>query len=1312
VVDSLAKPDGAGGGAWQALLGYLNFSEGKPEARFQRQLADACQSLASADDPVAALAQQLRTHLAALHTAGAGGFQNIRQAETVLALVFDRLLPAYRRHHADLLAHLSDRELFTPFFLARAFETVLALGPAADDPARAAKDALQRLNDFVGYRPIPVLESRPRGEPYDHERVRPLPLFLRGAGVAPGIYHDLVVVALGLLGRTPPELLAEAQFDPALLDELALDPRAYDHGHPVNRRPNYVFGEWDPHHLDLQGRYRRFVVRKVTLDALLHRVERPESRDAAEVLFEAAAVLAGTVLMASGISGSGPASHDSTVNLENLTKRIARYRDEFYNRLLQQVGGRHGDRLRQEATNSRQPFSAARQHLNQYLARHRAAQQQQRHLALLFADMGHADASREEAARIPTPAVRLLGEITIGLSLGQIHADQGELAAAAALLPGIEELLRRAVRCGATVDPWNILGFQGLFPLFNAREDSIRDPRVDELIESVERLLDLYARLQGEAAAAGDATLRQTLARHMQNLADWWDQFATADVSDVRHVRGGEAADAARHVAEALARWHAQGDAATGPAFWRQHAGGFQTPKAYALVVDALLRKEDHRAALGLLMSWLGHGGLVPLEDGVYSFHALALRWLAAVTNLGGEATAAELTARWELVRRFFDHLEANAEDNWDVPALALEAGEDDDEPGEDDPYRAAYEDVTYQDSADDGEEGAVAEGPPPARDFDLEEQAEPLQKQLQFLSTVARLWEAAGRWCAARRPADPARAEVLAAWRSRARENLNRLLALMDAVQEVAVPEPLGSFDSLVEYDRRQVVREQLLDAAIGTCLDTTLAVRALTGALEPPGRSTRAEEVTGGPAPNPALPSWEPWMVRLELALLRGNAAEARQTLPRFVKVFQAEPLLFVPLSAGGLPGPVLRARVAQAVLQTLVESLPRLCLLRETYHLLQTARAMEEAQTARSRKVTEFDRLFHLAFQGVVESLVESAAAWPAEAAGDAQLTEALEALTQPFLRLWVEHSRSIQLSSLERVSTTHEWDRLREFIARHGRDLFHPRFLTLANLRGILQRGVGAYLDHLRDEPDPLHPIRTLDELVEPGRRDEVVRHLELILRALVENYEEFKDYNTTTTQSDYGENLHVLLDFLRLKAGYERHAWQFRPLAQAHEVLARKGRAAASQLWEDQFRSFTGELADQHTQELERLEQTHGLRLRTIGDLIDERFVKSLALDRLCVLTGPAMAEARAHTSGPALARFREELRTPSATPTGVGLEVPHWLRRLQREVQRVRTERGAITGPVRNHFAVPRLPMSPAQFQRQLGEWEKPPEVE
>ncbi len=290
------------------LLGWLNFSDGRPDARWQKQFNDAYAFLADGGEPAPwqALIDALTAGLHQLH-GSAAAFRDVRQAEAALALA-GKVLPPYRKHHADLLAHLDDRDLFTPFFLVRVFEAVLAQGVPAEDEDRAVAGVLHRLNDFVGHRPIAVLETRPQGEPYDHERHRPVPLTIRGAGTAWGRYHDLASAALEILKATDSSLLSDAEFDPELLDELAADVRAYDHGHPVNRRPNYVFGEWDPHLIDNQGRYRRFVVRKITLDALLDRVENPGPLDRGELLWEAAAVLAGVVLMASGVSGWGPSA--------------------------------------------------------------------------------------------------------------------------------------------------------------------------------------------------------------------------------------------------------------------------------------------------------------------------------------------------------------------------------------------------------------------------------------------------------------------------------------------------------------------------------------------------------------------------------------------------------------------------------------------------------------------------------------------------------------------------------------------------------------------------------------------------------------------------------------------------------------------------------------------------------------------------------------------------------------------------------------------------------------------------------------------
>src|SRR5205823_5351316 len=137
---------------------------------------------------------------------------------------------------------------------------------------------------------------------------------------------------------------------------LALDPRAFDHHHPANRRSNYFFGEWDPHHLDKDSGFCRYVVRQAALEALLERVEHPGDLDPQELLFEAAAVLAGTILMACGTTGSSPTTYDSSTTLASLLPRIARYRDQFYANLLEKRIGPHGDRLRQERATTKQAF--------------------------------------------------------------------------------------------------------------------------------------------------------------------------------------------------------------------------------------------------------------------------------------------------------------------------------------------------------------------------------------------------------------------------------------------------------------------------------------------------------------------------------------------------------------------------------------------------------------------------------------------------------------------------------------------------------------------------------------------------------------------------------------------------------------------------------------------------------------------------------------------------------------------------------------------------------------------------------------------
>ncbi len=274
---------------------------------------------------------------------------------------------------------------------------------------------------------------------------------------------------------------------------MAFDPRAYDFDHPVNKRPNYHFGQWDPHHIDQQGHYRRFVVQQVTLDVLLARIDGHDGPAREELLFEEAAVLAGTILMASGTSGNGPDAHDSSTTLSGLLPRIAGYRDAFYKQLIDRLKGPQAARLRAEAVAGKQPLAGARQDLNQQLARRRASQLEHVHLALLYARMGYPEPALRQAQVVPVASARMACEIQCRLTTAHLAIDRGELERAAQLLVEIEDYLHRAIECGALVDPWNILGFQGQFSLFPSPENSVPDHRLEQLVELMEQIVGLCA---------------------------------------------------------------------------------------------------------------------------------------------------------------------------------------------------------------------------------------------------------------------------------------------------------------------------------------------------------------------------------------------------------------------------------------------------------------------------------------------------------------------------------------------------------------------------------------------------------------------------------------------------------------------------------------------------------------------------------------------------------------------------------------------------------------------------------------------------
>jgi hypothetical protein len=660
-----------------------------------------------------------------------------------------------------------------------------------------------------------------------------------------------------------------------------------------------------------------------------------------------------------------------------------------------------------------------------------------------------------------------------------------------------------------------------------------------------------------------------------------------------------------------------------------------------------------------------------------------------------------------ELVCRFLAYLEANAEDYWKVPTLELAppAHAEQDE----DLYGAAYEGVTYRDTTD-STEGEVVGGEGPVGEFPLEQEAERIETRLRFLSTLARLWLVAARFLRGldrgegKRDLDtPDVASALTDCKREALGKYEALTRLLDAIHEQELPASDGDESSLVDYDRRRGIKDHLLMTAVGTTLDMAMAIRWLTL----PGRSEEHAELQHAPRDVVHSHAGE-----LDQAMLEGDRTRVLELLPRFTRAFRNQPLLHVRLEEGGSPRQIVRVRLAQTTLRNLLVNLPRLGLVRETYQLLRTAREMEQAQPLPGRGITEFNHFFQAALQSVVEWVVESASGWFGPAEFDQRVVDLLEEMIQPFAELWLEHSQSLQLSVLEPAMKERSWSSLTRFIQSYGVDLFHPRFLALGNLRGILHQGVDVYLNHLEANDDPLKPNKLVEDL---GKLDrgQVAQMLRVILQAVVENYEEYKDYNATTTQSDYGGNLHLLLESLRLKVAYERTAWQLRPLMLVHEVLARQGTSTAARKWEESLATHTRQPAHAYLDQLAALERQSSIRLMTVRHRLEERFVKPLSLDRLCALVEPCMAasfdrDTQACESGnpqsreESFARFQEEMATFTSSPTGVGLDVPGWLRRLEMEVRRVQAMRTSLGVLAETFFKVPRVGLSYEEMRAQV----------
>ena len=168
------RPDPA-----SVIVGYLNFSSGAFDPAAWRAMNDLYAEIEPAaagvvcerPDAAVLVARMLGDRLARLEATQAA-FRDAHQARRMLAMLFDELLPAYRQYHADLLEHQPPGAIERPFFVMAAATALLAeaaaVDPSADDTSQLVARSIDRLNDYVGWRPVAVLENGRLSAPYPH----------------------------------------------------------------------------------------------------------------------------------------------------------------------------------------------------------------------------------------------------------------------------------------------------------------------------------------------------------------------------------------------------------------------------------------------------------------------------------------------------------------------------------------------------------------------------------------------------------------------------------------------------------------------------------------------------------------------------------------------------------------------------------------------------------------------------------------------------------------------------------------------------------------------------------------------------------------------------------------------------------------------------------------------------------------------------------------------------------------------------------------------------------------------------------------
>jgi hypothetical protein len=150
-----------------------------------------------------------------------------------------------------------------------------------------------------------------------------------------------------------------------------------------------------------------------------------------------------------------------------------------------------------------------------------------------------------------------------------------------------------------------------------------------------------------------------------------------------------------------------------------------------------------------------------------------------------------------------------------------------------------------------------------------------------------------------------------------------------------------------------------------------------------------------------------------------------------------------------------------------------------------------------------------------------------------------------------------------------------------------------------------------------------------------------------------------------------------------------------------------GHDALAERWREFIADKTAGLAEDLLDRLGALETRHGVKLRTIRDRLEERFLLPLEIDQAGARVQPAAEAARAAQgeANPAFARLTAAVEPLAANVSGVGLDVPAWVRRLEDALRQAKNRDALVEANESVRLAAG---LDFEELRRQLADWDKP----